>query len=137
MPKRRRVSRNARLVAAKQGDIEILYTEQEPLLLGWTEDEEEVWEVTLQLIDVVEDTMVPTNRFPVRKSVLLDMVFDNFNARTLKKGLSPTPARRAETYYERKPEGVSWLLIRGCPTYIPPAANEDGPDVYRRWVDDN
>ncbi len=135
----RRTSRGALAVAAHEGDISVLFRDYEPILLGWSEDREEVWEITLHFYRAADDTPIAENRFPLLHSTLMGWAFNGYDKARFAEGLGPRLTRRAESFYDRPPEGADWRLMRECPTYVPPGvsagsiAAADNLD-YRRWV---
>ena len=120
----KRTSAGALAIAFRTGDVETLYPDREPRLLGETESGEAVWEISGVFVspsgepmDRAEDGAPQSHRIPWLESMLLEWRLTGWK-REFADALGPKLAKRAPGFYE--PPKPGWLYL-ACPTYELPA----------------
>ena len=120
----KRTSAGALALAFRTGDIETLYPDREPRLLGHTEYGEAVWEISAVFVspsgeprDRSEDGTPMSYRIPWLESMLLQWALTGWK-REFADALGPKVAQRAPGFSE--PPKPGWRYLK-CPTYQLPA----------------
>ncbi len=113
-----RVSQGALRAAASEGDIALLYADSSPILLGWDENEDEVWEIVANIYEYRTDEWDQTAegslvryRCAFTRSMLLAHRAEGAALLLLDRPL----ARHAEGFPpERAPD---WVYLKDDPIY--------------------
>ena len=114
----RRTSPGAITVATHERNIEIIFENRDPRLLGWTALAEPVWEISLTFETATEVDPNPS-RMPFTESALIEWAVGGYQ------GFPPMGpaecgvplAERAPGFY--LPPEPGWKYLRDCPTYDP------------------